>query len=221
MLGNQLHHAYLIEGDTDSTNRELLQVLENDFDLVPTTNPDFHFFNSASLTIDETRLIKERQLNRSVSGGKKIFIISFNTATHEAQNSLLKVLEEPTFDTHLFIITPHAGLLLPTVRSRLIYVRHRLEGQDSSLAKTFIKSTKAERLELISKLIKDIKDEKVDRAEAVELIQGIEKQVYEMYRKDRRLEYADALREIEKCHNYANDRSASLKLLLEHIALMI
>ena len=43
-----------------------------------------------------------------------------------AQNALLKSLEEPTGDTMFFLLAENPGALLPTVLSRCLQVRFRL-----------------------------------------------------------------------------------------------
>jgi len=221
MFDKNLHHAYLIEGETDSKSQEIVTILEKDFGLNHVGNPDFHIQHSATFTIEEARLIKDKQTKKSISGEKKIFIISFNTITSEAQNSLLKVLEEPTKDSHFFLITPYPGLVLPTVRSRLIYIENKKSKEENTFAKKFIQASKSERLEMVALLVKDIKDEKKDKNEAIKLLQGIERYIYELYRKDRHSKYTNVLKDVEKSLSYMNDRSSSLKILLEHIALVI
>lgn len=48
-----------------------------------------------------------------------IIIDQAHTLTHEAQNALLKMLEEPPADTVFILTSPSVQQLLPTVRSRL------------------------------------------------------------------------------------------------------
>ena len=63
--------------------------------------------------------MKDRQQKKSLDGGKKIFVISTNSITREAQNSLLKIFEEPTEGTHFFLILSSSRILIPTLKSRL------------------------------------------------------------------------------------------------------
>jgi len=53
----------------------------------------------------------------------KYIIIGSNSFTNVAQNSLLKVLEEPPKNIEFIIISPTKSNLLPTVRSRLPIVK--------------------------------------------------------------------------------------------------
>lgn len=74
-------------------------------------------YRSESFGIDDAREIRRRAHLSSVA--KKFFIIATARITPEAQNALLKIIEEPPQETHFFIFTPFAGALLPTLRSRL------------------------------------------------------------------------------------------------------
>ena len=49
----------------------------------------------------------------------KYIVLAGNSFTTEAQNSLLKILEEPPLNIKFIIISPTKSNLLPTVRSRL------------------------------------------------------------------------------------------------------
>lgn len=65
-----------------------------------------------------------RQLQRDISlrpyeGKKKVFIIdNAHTLTAEAQNALLKILEEPPKESLLILVTDKPGLLFKTIISR-------------------------------------------------------------------------------------------------------
>lgn len=69
----------------------------------------------------------------------KYIIIAAHEITDVAQNSLLKLLEEPPKNIEFIIITPNKSNLLPTVRSRLPILKnthlHRKTALDLSLAK--------------------------------------------------------------------------------------
>jgi DNA polymerase-3 subunit delta' len=53
----------------------------------------------------------------------KYIVLAGNSFTSEAQNSLLKVLEEPPHNIEFIIISPTKSNLLPTVRSRLPIIK--------------------------------------------------------------------------------------------------
>ncbi len=83
------HHAFLIEGVHEQTKPLLFQFFEEEFQITTKGNPDVWEENFLSFGINESRALKVMQSKRAfVEGAKKIFVISANTFTMEAQNSL-------------------------------------------------------------------------------------------------------------------------------------
>lgn len=76
------------------------------------------------ILIDQVRRLQQRAMLRAVRGRYKLFVIEgADTATEQAQNALLKVLEEPPGNT-VFILVAHRDTpLLPTIVSRCVAVR--------------------------------------------------------------------------------------------------
>jgi DNA polymerase III subunit delta' len=68
---------------------------------------------------------------RPAMGSRKVFIVGDaealvpQEASPEAANALLKLLEEPSADTTLILTASDPGVLLPTIRSRMLPVRLR------------------------------------------------------------------------------------------------
>lgn len=96
-------------------------------------NPDFWNEKYESFGIDEARKIKEIQTRKSF-GDKKIFILSCNSMTTEAQNSLLKLLKNHQVE-HIFIVADSSEIFLPTLKSRMLIIKSvdALEGKQSFL----------------------------------------------------------------------------------------
>lgn len=205
-----LHHAYVLEGEHEIVRKDLFDFISEYLKLATIGNPDFWYTIYDSFTIDDARNVREAQANRPVIGDKKIFVIETRAMTVEAQNSLLKVLEEPTAGTHIFILLPSAEIILPTLRSRAIVVSLRDEAFATADAKIFLKSSLSERLEIVS----EIAEEK-DKAKAQGLLDGLITELHGKKGKEA------VLKELLTARMYVNDRSPSLKLLLEHIACVL
>ncbi|MCR4334206.1 MAG: hypothetical protein NUV47_00515 [Patescibacteria group bacterium] len=202
-----LHHAYCIEGNRDDILKELHRFLEEDFQIKLFGNPDLWVRQYDTLTIDDSREIKEFHLSKSFDeSSKKIFIISTNFITREAQNALLKIFEEPFSGNHFFIITPSSEIFMPTLRSRLMFSPFLSTLKINDNAKKFIKLAISERLAM-TKLI-------VEKMDAIEFINGIEREL--VAKKDFR-----HIEEIIKFKNYLSDRAPSVKMILEHVALIV
>ncbi len=72
-----------------------------------------------ALGIPDVRLLQKRVFLKPLKGDKKMIVIeAFFGATPEAQNSLLKVLEEPPISTIMIILAKTTDFLLPTILSR-------------------------------------------------------------------------------------------------------
>jgi len=224
---NSLHHAYLIEGEKEIVRNKICEFLEVNLGFSIKGNPDFWNEDYETFGIDDARKIKENQTKKPF-GNKKIFVLSCNSMTTEAQNSLLKLFEEPSKETHFFIISDLSEIFLPTLKSRMVIIKDvNLRGQstekyknksnDFEFAKKFLKINKSERL----KLLKNIIDEK-DKEKTISFVNSLEillrKGENDIFKNKNAI---FALREIVKCRNYLNDRAPSVKLILEHLALII
>lgn len=212
-----LHHAYILEGVPQPIVDELQQFCQDTLSITPRGNPDFICEIHDKFLIDDARRLRELQQNKTLANSRKIFIVAFNFITREAQNALLKVLEEPTKGTHIFIVTPSAHLFLPTVLSRVTVVQteHRVTHDDVA---TFLKSSYKKRMDYITKLTKDIKDEKASKAEALGLVRGL---IVTMHQKAKTQAEFKKLQELNTINAYLEDTSASVKMLLEHVALIV
>ena len=216
-----MHHAYAIEGSTEIRDG-LFKILESSWKIATKGNPDFSYLKLQTLGIDNARNLKEFQERKAFTkNGKKIFAIEACSITAEAQNALLKMFEEPTEDTHFFLIGPCVKNLIPTLASRMAFMSVTPPSQVSDLndARVFLELPTAKRLALVKKLADDIKDERRSRMEAVALLQKIETLLYDNSKKKSELPqklFAD----LEMCRDYMHDPSASLKMLLEYIALV-
>ena len=116
------------------------------------------------LLIQATQAIKEAYI---ASSEKKYIFLCGTTFRKEAQNSLLKILEEPPKNVVFIIITNSKSSLLPTIYSRLSY---------KYLKKSILKN---ESILDINKLdLKDIynflkENQKISKQEAKEIVESI------------------------------------------------
>ncbi len=222
----KLHHAYVVEGERGEVRKELEEFLVGELKVVVRGNPDFWAGEFDVMGIDEARMIAEMQTRRAaVEGAKKIFIIAANGLTREAQNSLLKVFEEPTPDTHFFLIMPSAEILLPTLRSRLSVISPELGSSASKWdgeAEKFLKAVPAARLEIAKDMATDVSDEDLTKADAISFLNSVESLLHEKIgKKTLNNEQAKAFQELIKMRDYLNDRAPSVKMILEHLSLVL
>jgi hypothetical protein len=233
-IGNLSHHAYALVGSTDARS-DIISFLQGEHGVVPRGNPDFFMQKYEVLTIDDARALKELHATRPFTSkndaddksgknkgtGRKFFILEIDSITHEAQNALLKIFEEPNEYAHFFLIIPSEELLLPTLRSRLFIVRGTMNwGEDAKINKNlvnFISSSKAERLAIVDKLALDISDGKKPKTAALEFCADLS-----VHLRDKGIEKnTAALVAIAQTESYLRDRAPSIKQLLEYVALRV
>ncbi len=116
------------------------------------------------LITQATLAIKEAYI---ASNEKKYIFLCGTTFRNEAQNSLLKVLEEPPMNVVFIILTTSKSSILPTIYSRIPYLY---------LKKSHLKDESA--LDIKKLDLKDIynflkENQKVSKSEAKEIIESI------------------------------------------------
>lgn len=140
-------HAYLFEGEKGLQKRETASyfaaalLCENDkgvpcgecescIQALGGNNPDIKrlalsdITDKKSIGADDVRSIISDVYTRPFKAEKKVYILEDGDAlTVQAQNALLKVLEEPPVYAVFIICTSNGELILPTVRSRTRAVR--------------------------------------------------------------------------------------------------
>lgn len=224
-FGKNLRHAYAVSGEPESVRVELWKIFEDELGVATRGNPDFFYQKFVSLGIDEACYVKELAGNRPfVPGGKKIFVIEADSITDQAQNALLKIFEEPSPNTHFFIIGRSSKNLIPTLAGRVATVRSTglsgKTGEKESLAEEFIRVSRMERIALVKKFSQEIKDEKRTKADAVALLHEIEEILYQKTKRAGKLP-EQFFEELEICRDYMGDPSASVKMLLDYVALAV
>ncbi len=85
-------------------------------------NPDIHIINNSpfvSIKIEEIKQFQKEMIYRPFQNAVQIGIIFHSDLlTSEAQNALLKTLEEPGEQTHYILLVENERNLLPTILSR-------------------------------------------------------------------------------------------------------
>src|SRR5215471_14290883 len=111
--------------ETVSSRERLPADKRNEDPLLFATHPDFVTFAPDGplrvISIQQTRLLKERAQFLPHKGKRRVFLIDHvDRANDQAANSLLKTLEEPPEHLILIMTAENAYDLLPTIRSRSV-----------------------------------------------------------------------------------------------------
>ena len=109
---------------------------------------------SALLGIDQVRELVQRAHSTPAQARVQLLVVRTGSITHEAQNALLKVLEEPPHSTRFLFIVPPTCRLLRTVQSRVEVHHAASDTTDTTVLTEFLALPPAERLQLIESRVK-------------------------------------------------------------------
>lgn len=214
-----LHHAYLVIGAGNTAEQLHVFLRDQDNDFLGAHN--LGVFSYERMSVDDARDLAQVQHTKT-GNGKKGIIVAAQSIGIPAQNALLKILEEPTDGTHFFVCLPSSHGLLDTFRSRCIQIAAKGDSDEERFsAKEFLNSSPAKRIAMIEKLVKKDKDEKLNRFEGVRFLEQLQDLMIQEggYRTSAQRRFV--LLEIQKGHDYLHDTGSSVKMILEHIALIL
>ncbi len=224
------HHAYLVEGDRAEILPEITLFSES-LGVKTSGNPDFIHINVDTFKIGDARTLKSYSSEKSFTTGKKIFVVSANNFLLEAQNSLLKMFEEPLSDTHFFLIVPDINMLLKTLISRFFIIRgNREKNADDKEAKEFIKMSLSDRLDFIKELLAEEEEEDIpqegSRGRALRFLNALEYALHGLLQEGslKKIEeqaLVSCLEHFFKVRKYLRMPGSSSKSLMEGMALSI
>ncbi len=215
------HHAFVIEaGREDGVALAHAWARENLGGDVESVS--LHY---GLLSVEDARYIAGIASQTSANSKYRAIIITSDRAYHEAQNALLKLFEEPPEGTYIFLCMPSLGGLLPTLRSRVQTLSPRRDVVRPDVgAEEFLKANKEKRSAIIAKLAsgKDDEEKREYREEAIALVNGIEALAYkncegQIFPKEVR----ELLSDISILREHLYDRSAPVKMILEHLSIVI
>lgn len=188
-------------------------------------NPDIYIREYKYFSVDEARALRERASLRPV-GPRRVFVVVAPDMNHNAQNALLKVLEEPAAEALFFFVVSAPETLLPTFRSRaqILVLEHAERAEHSIDAKAFLAAVPQERLEMLKPLLEKDEDDpeadaprrngagKRDLGKIISFLSSLEKMV---------TKEPEALHAIYRARKYIGDKGALVKPLLEQVALLV
>lgn len=220
------HHAFAVEAGAEQGIAVVQAFLERDLGLVTKANPDVIILRYGLFSVDDARRVNELASGSPLAGKRKAVVIAAFRASHEAQNALLKLFEEPPPETFLFLVMPSLGGIVETLRSRILElpvhdIRRRTE--IPATARAFIEGTKQARSAMIKKLSggKDEDDRGNKHEEALQIVDGIEIAAYEALRRGKDENVIMLLRDTERFREYLHDRGAPIRIILEHLSLVL
>lgn len=209
-----LSSAYLAVGALVPTRNAILSALDARGVKV-SGNPDVYEYSASEFSVDDARAVSSFASLKPY-GDSKYFVVTLSRATPEAQNALLKVVEEAPGNSIFFFIAESAGHVLPTIRSRCIQIagveENSKEGMEDAFR--FLKDSYESRLSTVEKMTGYISKTQ-DRAPARAFVRSLLKSA-----KEKKLP-APYVRDILDSERYMRMQGSSAKALLSHLAVSL
>lgn len=156
MFDAPLHHCYFCFGYAlDDVARGLTIACG----MTRAGNPDVTEISYDVFGIDDARVLVRSAYLKPL-GAYKLFVIATHSITSEAQNALLKFLEEPPRAVHIAFVFPESAMLLGTVLSRGSVLKNTTQAND---IRTIIQQTPAERLRAVEAILESEDDTQIER----------------------------------------------------------
>ena len=224
------HQSFVIEAEAEEGIKVAQAWAQTELGMKARGNPDSVVLRFGLFSVDDARRVFDVASGAPFAGEHKVIIIAASRAYHEAQNALLKLFEEPPPNTYIFFILPSLGGLLPTLRSRVQVLSPRWDVRrptsdvgrrtSNTSAEEFMKASKEKRSVIIKKLTsgKDDEEKRELRDEAIAIVNGIEAIAYQHKEKQG---VASLLEDIQILRKHLYDRSAPVRMILEHLSIFI
>lgn len=176
-----------------------------------------------ALGIEDVRNIQKTIFLKPFKGEKKALIVKlFAGATIEAQNSMLKLLEEPPMNSLIFLVTDNAKIFLPTILSRvklIELINGEFQTNESGLEEILNLNGVGDRLYLAQVVAKD-KNEAITWLEGT-ILAARKKMLSELANKQESLRLRKLIHKLEFTHYDLKTTNVSPRLTLENLFLNI
>ncbi|MBQ2686616.1 MAG: AAA family ATPase [Clostridia bacterium] len=156
----RLAHTFIIEGPEKSGKTLLAKLIaasmtknQSDIDkIMSDASPDVMIVDlpekAKTIGVGAVREIREKAYLIPNDLDYKVFIIEkADSLTVQAQNALLKIIEEPPNETYFILLARSSSSLLPTVRSRAVLLRMQIFSDDEVYSYLVRTDKKAERMD--------------------------------------------------------------------------
>ncbi len=218
----QLHHAYLCVGSLHEIGDSLYDFFTHN-SVWAEKGYSVERFSYARMNIEDAQMVRSSiGINRDV---KRIVIIEASFVNHEAQQSLLKTIEEPSLGTCFIWCVPRATTLLPTIRSRCYEIFFQSDAEKHNDTRVsldnpahFARASYEERYAWIRSETEEWESEQV-----LEFITGISEWVHSSIAERNHdgndlSDFSEVARCLQTAYTYIQSPSANHRMLLESIA---
>ena len=200
-------HAYLVRAPRTAFAELNAAIQGGELGSVETA--DCYSREYEALSVDDARDISTFAYYKPV-GERKYIIVAAGSINTEAQNALLKIVEEGSGSSRFFFILEQGVSVLSTLESRCVTIKTQGEENGNKAAKEFLKMDYKERLALAEKFTKD-HDREGARALVRSLLSVANSQKFK----------SETLRDLLQADQYLKLSGSSPKSVISHLALIV
>lgn len=185
------------------------------------SNFDIEFLEfEKDLGIEDVRNIQKKIYLKPFQGDKKASVWILSTkATTDAQNALLKLLEEPPMSCLIYIVVKETGFFLPTILSRvkIIEVQNEKETNTNNLEQILNIQGAGDALFLAQ----DISKEKAEAIDWIEdaILEAREEMLDSVKNIERAMKFRNLIHKLELAHYDLKNTNVNPRLSLENLFL--
>lgn len=176
-------------------------------------------FTDTVFSIQTARAVHAEQTQKLAATEEKLIVVSARSFLTEAQNVLLKSLEEPSIGVRLIIITPSLASLLDTVLSRTmpLSITSETPTNNSQKVSGFLSAPLRDRLATVASVLGD-----ETKQTQIELLESLEFDLTrEITSRSNDLALIRAGKKVLEAKKAVLSGSTTIKYLLEELALTL
>lgn len=184
-------HSFLFISKDSKICQQIVREMIDKFNISP-----FNFHEIVpvnSIGIADVRNLNRILIQKPYHSQKRLIVLKqMEKATLEAQNALLKLLEEPTFHTYIILLSNNINKLLPTVVSRCQIIRRGKEYKQNIKGKYLQNGQEAEQYKILQELMTASSGERLifcqnkikDKQQASQFLENISMSIQRNLEKD-------------------------------------
>lgn len=181
---------------------------------IQSSGSDYRLLQKTTISIDDIRLLQEFHEQTSI-GDNKTVICAGSFITTQAQNALLKMIEEPKVGERIFIIVNHETELVPTILSRVQI--HSLQSKtEKAGVENFVSMRAPERISFMEETFLSIEESDEKREALLSFLRSLEGYMYDTRQVSK---YKDLLQALPTLRQMLGNQGAPVKMIAEYVSL--
>lgn len=209
--------TFLIVTDSQENAKTYVEKIREKNKIDPIDCSFLSFENS--LTIEDVRNLQKTIFLKPIKSAEKIIaIVNFQKATLEAQNAMLKILEEPPNNTTIFLTAESTDSLLTTILSRARIVKidnakEDISGEKSDLADKIFSTLISGSLEEKLKIAQDLS---ADKESSLSLIKNMMAIARRKMLQSQSLEDVKFVQKLQEIYELSRTTNINFRFILEN-----